>query len=127
MKSPYHGMVDIPVTLSCGCEIKWKDGFDLFEPGQTAYCLKHGDVDIETIDAIPERFWKIEKCPDGSTDFESLMRMIASGEHDIDIEDFARRLDLPEGWDWGDIEDRIQRGMWTAEFIDATIHRGLIG
>jgi len=74
-----------------------------------------------------EHFWKIENCPDGVKNFKELMRMIAAGDHDIDIDDFVQRLDLPEGWDWGDIEDRIQRGHWTAEFIDATIHRGLIG
>ena len=53
-KSPYDGMIEIPVTLTCGCETRWADGLDLWEPGQPAYCQKHGDVDVDTIDAPPE-------------------------------------------------------------------------
>jgi len=54
MKSPYDGMSEIPITLTCGCDTTWADGFDLFEAGQPAYCPEHGDVDVESIDVPPE-------------------------------------------------------------------------
>lgn len=125
-RSPYHGMTNIPITLTCGCSTTWADGDDLWEPGQPAYCQKHGDVDVDTIDILPGEPWLITACPDGAVDFDSLVKMIASGEHDIDLSDFAARLDLPEGWDWGEVRDNIASGNWTADFIDSAIHAGLV-
>lgn len=49
--SPYNEMVEIPVTLTCGYEVRWADSFDLWGPGrQPTYCQKHGDVDVQSID-----------------------------------------------------------------------------
>jgi hypothetical protein len=118
-------MVSIPVTLTCGCEIRWADGTDLWEPGQPAHCPRHGDADVDTIDILPGEPWLIHNCPDGATDFASLVQAIVTGEHDIDLDDFTIRLDLPDGWDWGDVRDNIASGNWTADFIDSAIHAGL--
>ena len=62
---------------------------------------------------------------DGVNDFDSLMHAIANGEHDIDLTDFERRLDLPDSWDWETVLFLIEDGKLTAEQVDDAIHRGL--
>lgn len=45
--------------------------------------------------------------------FHVLTRSISSGVQDIDIEDFARRLGLNEGWDWDDVWAMVDGGGFT--------------
>lgn len=56
---------------------------------------------------------------------ESLRAAIADGRHDIDPADFASRLAMMDGWDWGDVQSLIDSGVWTADAIDRAIHAGL--
>jgi len=66
-----------------------------------------------------------DKITDCSTktviDFDTLMQAIATGEHDIDIQDFQSRANLPDDWNWDDVVN----DKFTAQEIDDMIHAGL--
>lgn len=52
--APFAHQQNIPVVLACGCQDTWKDGFDLWQAGQYAYCQTHGDTAIAEILAEPQ-------------------------------------------------------------------------
>ena len=60
-------------------------------------------------------------------DFDTLCQEIAAGRHDIDVERFRARLNLDEDWDWGDVENGIKNGEWTAPQVHEHVHRALRG
>lgn len=68
---------------------------------------------------------EISGCPLGARDIHHLDFMILDGTHPIGREDLARRLDLPEGWDFELLLDRIAGGSLTADEIDQAVHLGI--
>lgn len=50
---------------------------------------------------------------------EELMQQISSGEQDIDLADFQRRMNLPDDWQWDDLANV------PVDEIVLAIHQGL--
>ncbi len=81
---------------------------------QVAYVLRGRRLPIE-----------ITSCPFGARDFHELDFLVWEGKHPVDREDLARRLSLPEDWDFDDLFEMIAEGHCDAEEIDRAIHAGL--
>lgn len=56
---------------------------------------------------------------------KQLCERIASGEQDIDISDFASRLELEDGWDWSVVEQMLVSGAITCDHIEDQIDAAL--
>ena len=67
---------------------------------------------------------QIEACPQGAEDIHHLELLILDGKHDLDAEALARRLNLPEDWDFDDLFELIAQGALTGTQLDRMIHRG---
>ena len=65
----------------------------------------------------------IAECPAGATDLYHLEAMIQDGQHPLNREDLAARLQLPEDWEFEDLSERVVQGILTASQIDAAIHK----
>jgi hypothetical protein len=81
---------------------------------QTAYVLKGRRLAIE-----------IENCPNGARDFHHLDALILDNVHPIDRDHLARKLDLPEHWDFDLLFDMLSKGRFTAQELDSWIHQGI--
>lgn len=68
---------------------------------------------------------EISDCPLGAKDIHDLDFLVLDGQHPIDREDLARRLDLSPDWDFEELLDRIADGSLTADEIDRAIHLGI--
>ena len=68
--------------------------------------------------------WKTN-CPLGAKDFDSLLQMIADGEHDINVPAVAKKLSLEGDFSWDEISFLIQNNEITADEVDKIIHRTL--
>lgn len=81
---------------------------------QSAYVMKGCRLPVE-----------IEDCPEGARDFHHLDAMVLDGQHPINREDLADRLDLPANWDFDTLFEMILDDRISAEEIDRAIHRGI--
>lgn len=68
---------------------------------------------------------EIESCSFGARDIHHLGAMVLDGEHPVDRDDLATRLDLPDDWDFDDLFDLILIRRISAQEIDEIIHRGI--
>jgi len=68
---------------------------------------------------------EIEKCPAGATDIHHLEALVLDQAHPLNREDLAKRLNLPEGWEFEDLFELIVQRQITAQEIDKAIHQGI--
>lgn len=82
-----------------------------FVSRRECYILEGAELPIE-----------IEDCPAGARDLHHLELLVLEGNHPLDQEQVARRLNLPSDWTFDDLLVMIQEGTATANQIDRIIH-----
>jgi len=68
---------------------------------------------------------EIKGCPFHARDIHQLEILVMDSVHPLNSEDLARRLDLPDDWDFDLLFELIAEGRITAEEIDRLIHLGI--
>ncbi len=85
-----------------------------FVSERAAYIMKGAHLPIE-----------IESCPYGALDIHHLDLLVLDGEHPLDPDQLAQKLQLPPDWDFEFLFERIADGELTADEIDRAIHQGI--
>ena len=68
---------------------------------------------------------EIADCPHKARDIHHLEALVLDAVHPLNAADLAKRLEIPENWDFDHLFDLIADGQITAEEIDSLIHLGI--